>query len=83
MNGFEWKQTKTGTLATSNFQPIGMHLSREQWNWADGWSFEAGQSRGPSHHARKQELQCDKTNKELAPSKMVIFFFFLFSVFSQ
>ena len=83
MNGFEWKQTKTGTLATSNFQPIGMHLSREQWNGADGWSFEAGQSRGPSHHARKQELQCDKTNKELAPSKMVIFFFFLFSVFSQ
>ena len=34
-------------------------------------------------HARDQELHCDKTNEELASSKMVIFFFFLFSVFSQ
>ena len=64
------------------FEPI-TKRSRKKPKSFRNRSFEAGQSRGPSRHTRKQELQCDKTNKELAPPKMVIFFFFLFSVFSQ
>ena len=68
----KWRET---------FEPI-TKRSRKKPKPFRNRSFAAGQSRGPSRHAREQELHCDKTNKELAPSKMVIFFL-LFSVFSQ
>lgn len=62
------------------FEPI-TKRSRKKPKPFRNRSFEAGQPRGPSRHAREQELNCDKTNKVLAPIKKVIFFF-LFSVTS-